>query len=431
MKNKGKKGLYIVIITLIFIALAACLIAIVLFPGKLENLFRPASLWDDETEQSDLWTSETKDTKEAESKFLESDTPDSETEPLETEAQSIAETEPLDYINYLEEGGIFELPISGASGYAAIQLNMRAEPDTNADLVKKLAPGSGFTILSESEDGDWWNVDTDGTTGWVYNRYCMINLPDVVPSIVYDDTNSYSSIFRTSGKDIPEITGEQLYNVYTYNERLGYDEYIMPVLYNMAKKVCSAQQKALSEGNTLVIYETYRPYEVQKKVVDQLTALTETDSQVSAGINTAPWSMEWFINTSISNHQKGYAMDVSMAKVDAVEIKLSGDYGYKDVTEYTLYSMPTAMHELSNAAVSMSQPVASKDKEAWKSVEPAESMNKEALLLRQYCTDAGLTPLASEWWHFNDLDCAADIDGKNPAGQFYIEACYSHMAESE
>ncbi len=427
MKRK-KKGIYIFIITLIFVIFLGVIAAVLLFRGSLGNIFQPESLWDEDTEQS---TGDIPEIEDTESETVDTALPESESTASESETQASTEaeteTETLQYANYLEESGVLELPVSGASGYAAIKLNLREKPDTNSALIKELAPGTGFTILSE--EGDWWNVEADGTTGWVYHKYCMINLPDVVPSIVYDDTNSYASIFRSSGKDIPEITGQQLYNVYTYNERLGYDEYIMPVLYGMAKKICAAQQKALSEGNTLVIYETYRPYEVQKQVVTQLTALTKTDEQVNAGINTEPWSMEWFINTNVSNHQKGYAMDVSLAKVDAREVKMSGIYGYEDVTEYTLHTMPTAMHELSNAAVSMSQPVSSKDAEAWKSVGPAETMNAEALLLRQYCTDAGLTPLASEWWHFNDLDCAGDIDGQNPAGQFYIESCYSRVAQ--
>ena len=39
----------------------------------------------------------------------------------------------------------------------------------------------------------------------------MINLPDVIPSIIYDDTNSYSSIFRSNGKDIDGITYKVMY----------------------------------------------------------------------------------------------------------------------------------------------------------------------------------------------------------------------------
>ena len=38
----------------------------------------------------------------------------------------------------------------------------------------------------------------------------MINLPDIIPSIIYDDTNSYSSLFKSSGIDIPNVTGKKL-----------------------------------------------------------------------------------------------------------------------------------------------------------------------------------------------------------------------------
>jgi len=31
-------------------------------------------------------------------------------------------------------------------------------------------------------------------------------------------------------------------------------------------------------------------------------------------------------------------------------------------------------------------------------------MTDDALKLQKCCTDAELTALASEWWHFNDLD---------------------------
>ena len=74
--------------------------------------------------------------------------------------------------------------------------------------------------------------------------------------------------------------------------------------------------------------------------------------------------------------------------------------------------MPTAMHELSAASAIFAAPVDSKSRTAWKSAAPAASMNKAALRLQNYCTRAGLTPLASEWWHFNDLD-SVDANASN------------------
>src|SRR5690606_27769076 len=99
-------------------------------------------------------------------------------------------------------------------------------------------------------------------------------------------------------------------------ERLAKDEYIMPVLYSMAPKIYMAQQLALLEGNALKIYESFRPYSTQESVVKSLMALAEDNPEVEAGINTPPWKMFWFIAEGVSNHQMGYAIDVSLVKVN-------------------------------------------------------------------------------------------------------------------
>ena len=57
----------------------------------------------------------------------------------------------------------------------------------------------------------------------------MINLPDVLPSIVYENPNAKASIFKICGKDIEGITGQKLYDGLFYNQRLGRDEYLMPI----------------------------------------------------------------------------------------------------------------------------------------------------------------------------------------------------------
>ena len=38
-------------------------------------------------------------------------------------------------------------------------------------------------------------------------------------------------------------------------------------------------------------------------------------------------------------------------------------------------------------------------------------MTESAIKLRDYCTGVGMSPLASEWWHFNDLDAREEIGG--------------------
>lgn len=320
----------------------------------------------------------------------------------------------------------FELPLNGSTGYASIAMNMVKSP-TSSTVVKKLSAGDGFRILEE--DGNWWKVKTGETTGYVKHKYCMINLPDIIPSIVYDDTNSYQSLFTSSYTAIPNVTGEKLYDVLAYNERLEKDEYRMPIIYAMAKKIMKAQQAALKDDYSLKIYETFRPYETQKKVSSNLKELMENNKDVYNGIYGGGWSEDWFIAQSISNHQRGVAMDVSLVKVEDTQIKTTGEYKYLEVTQYMEEEMPTKMHELSDKAVTFKYGVQTSSKTAWKSVPLATSMTEGAKRLQKYCTEADLTPLSSEWWHFNDLDAKQEIGSNYSTGRYYIEDGFSIVPE--
>ena len=338
-----------------------------------------------------------------------------------------------------------ELPVAGATGYAPVELFLwKDEPTTNACKVASsptkgtapvsavLYPGTAFMIIQES--GDWWQVRTEsrgdlgGKVGWVEHRYCFINLPDVIPSMVYNDTNSDSSVFMASYTEIPKITGKPLYNqsAMRNNTRLGREEYMMPVLYAMAKKVCKAQQNALAAGNTIVLYEGYRPYATQMKVVNGVRSLAAVNAKVQAGISTYPWSISWFIATGVSNHQQGYAMDVSLAKVYKSHVETIDGYSFVQVDEYQEYFMPTPIHELSMLACTYTAPV-NMFSDAWQSATMSASMSKNepAKKLQAYCTMAGMSPLASEWWHFNDLAAYSQIRAYHSAGNFEITDCLS------
>ncbi len=310
------------------------------------------------------------------------------------------------------------------------------EPTATDGIITTLPSGTPFTILNEVED--WWEISVeadyeveqeDGTvttehgklTGWVQHLTCLINLPDVIPSMLYDATNSYSSRFVTCGKAISGITAQALYPGATYNERLGEKEFNMPVLYSMAFRVCQAQRSALAEGNTLILYEGYRPHEVQTKVLGALSAMTRQDAEVKQAVTAPPWQISWFISGGYSNHQRGYAMDVGLAKVTSLEERSTGGHRYVRVKDYEMYQMPTPIHELSREAATFTKPVAINSTTAWKTAELSPGMNQEALALQRYCTGADLTPLASEWWHFNDLHTRELVFEVQGIGDFTID----------
>lgn len=334
---------------------------------------------------------------------------------------NVQETVPLEELEPIptpeKYEGDLELPINGATGYTSVDLNLKTSPNQDSETIETLNAGTAFTIIKE--EGKWWYVKDATSEGWIDNTYCFINLPDVIPSIAYDGSNTYSSKFVSSGIEIPGITGQTLYKGKAFNERFGKEEFIVPVLYSMSKKVHLAQQEALAHGDTLVIYEGYRPYSVQKAVVDALTSVAYEDVAVMAGINTAPWSTGWFIARNISNHQMGYAIDVTLAKVESKEDIAIGEYLVTDITDYTEYTMPTPIHELSLASITFTKPVPSSSPTAWKHAVLADTMNESAVTLQTYLTNAGLTPLASEWWHFNDLDAMIKTK-QNPSDGGYL-----------
>lgn len=332
------------------------------------------------------------------------------------------ESEPLLY-----EGDL-ELPVSGATGYASVRMDLKTTADAGSETILVLEAGTAFEVVEEA--GDWWYVQTATDSGWVQHLYCFINLPDVIPSIIYDNTNTYASKFVSSGKTIPGITGVALYDGKAYNMRLGMVSDIVPVLYSMSKKIYAAQQAALADGNTLVIYEGYRPYSVQKMTVDALTTLAAADPEVMAGINTHPWDTNWFIATSVSNHQMGYAIDVTLAKITEQQEIVIGDYAATAITGYTEYTMPTTIHELSMASDTFTGPVKSSSPTAWLQATLADTMNEAAILLQRYSTEAGLTPLASEWWHFNDLDARFATEGNSSKGEYLLDATMSVAPEA-
>lgn len=313
----------------------------------------------------------------------------------------------------------FELPVRGATGYAAATAIIRAENSNKSAKLGSIPAGGMFLILQE--DSPYMQVEYNNITGYVHRALVMVNLPDVIPSITYNATNGYSSIFKSSGYDLNNITSEKLYTGKTPNARLGYEEFNMPVLYNTAKKLAKAQQQALADGNCIILYEAFRPRAVQKLVNTELANLMASNKTVNKNINDGTWGKNWFIARSLSNHQMGFAMDVSLGKIQSSKALVVAEHAIRIPDEVQELPMPTAMHELSNKAVALARPVDSLSKTAWKNVPYAPSMTDAAKQLRDYFTENNMYPLASEWWHFNDLDARNEIKSiASPVGEFEI-----------
>ena len=310
--------------------------------------------------------------------------------------------------------GAFELPLAGATGFVTVKTALTPIEGRRAGTLK---PGQRFTI--EADEGKTWVVSSGALAGRLSSADVLLNLPDVIPSIVYDDVNGDAAIFTSSGVDLPGVTGKRLYVSKAFNPRLQVREHSMAVLYPMARKIQAAQRAALAKGETLIFYQAFRPHATQKKVSLALINLHKQNRKVRAGIDNSGWGLSSFIALNLSSHQLGTAIDVSLGKVTGEAMVQGADYTYTDV-QATEYAMQTPMHELSTASSTYTHPVRTKSGTAWKKAPLNPSMTKAARRLQQYAVAAGLTPLASEWWHFDDWDARKHIAGGSN-GRYFLE----------
>jgi D-alanyl-D-alanine dipeptidase len=302
------------------------------------------------------------------------------------------------------DGIPFELPLEGAIGFAAVKTQMQPYEDYDPGVLKA---GQFFRIVAD--EGETWVVQSGKYTGRVVAAQQLVNLPDIIPSIVYNDTNARASIFASSGKALAGITGERLYEVLAHNDRLDAEEFYMPVRYPMAAKIMTAQQAALANGETLIIYETFRPRDVQQAVDKALTKLYKSNKTVKKGIDKGGYGLSDFVATDLSRHQLGVAIDVTLGAITEDSLREGNEWTFRDPVAQEI-EMQTPMHELSAASVSMARPTSTKNgSQKWRDVPAAKTMTADAIRLRDYCVAAGLTPVSSQWWHFDDWDAYQQV----------------------
>ncbi len=297
--------------------------------------------------------------------------------------------------------GEFELPVVGSVGFAAVPITLRKVSGTTGG---RLAPGDWFTITAVK--GSDWIVVGEHSSGRLKSSLTLINLPDLIPSIVYTNSNSKASVFRSSAVALPGITGKRLYQARGFNDKLQQREYFMPVRFPVAQRIQVAQSEALDHGQSLVIYEAFRPADVQHEVGATLTRLAHDNATVRSGLTGGGWGLSSFIALNLSNHQLGVAIDATLGKVTDTTIRNGRDYRYTEVT-VTELPMQTPIHELSRASTSYAYPVRTKTGDAWRTAPLNPKMTSAAKKLRRYAIDAGLRPISSEWWHFEDIEARA------------------------
>lgn len=147
----------------------------------------------------------------------------------------------------------------------------------------------------------------------------------------------------------------------------------LPVLASepTAKKLALANAALRPHGLHLLIWDAYRPPEVQWRIFQ----LFQSEQYV------ADPRKKW------SKHCYGRAVDLTMADMDNHPV-----------------AMPSALDDFTSKAAA-----------TYTGSDPAIRRNLE--LLQKVMKDAGFSIYADEWWHFNDLSDPAALQGKPVFGK--------------
>ena len=273
-----------------------------------------------------------------------------------------------------------------------------------SEVIGKAQAAKALCVLDEQEG--MFRVRIGDLEGYIDSNYCLINLPEYLEDLcLYNITNSYSSLFMAHEYELPTVTGKVLPG---YGKvRLQKDQYLVPLLYPVAKRLETAAQSAIEQGYKLKIYDAYRPRKATQAAYNQAIGLKDqpipettytgkvmtdlprlstetpaegqlsTDSSAKEPVLTygdlmtdfGRYPMNYFLAAGKSRHNRGIAVDLTLT----------------DLSTGRDLKMQTSMHDLS-----------------WYSENARD--NKNARLLSSIMEGVGFQGLKSEWWHFHDIE---------------------------
>ncbi len=248
--------------------------------------------------------------------------------------------------------------ITNAPIYDAFE-NTRTGVSTRSAEIGKV-----FTI--NGSNGDYWSIEYNGSCGWIESKYMAINLKDYIPNMEYNITNLSGNTDRVyydglaAPLDVPGATGVKFYSS-------EYSSFV-PAVYSFAQKLKNANTSARNAGDTLVVYDVYRPNSV---------SLFERD-RIQEMYNSYPLQDRL---GSIGNY---YASESSHNYGCAIDIAIKNQTGPSPINEMSLR---------------------------------AGNSNAVSNRLKGYMSSAGLSPYDGEWYHFSDSSCRNTIKSKTNASQ--------------
>ena len=220
----------------------------------------------------------------------------------------------------------------------------------------------------------------------------LVNLPDVLPQAAYDVVYSYAATSNCGGENLPGVTGQHV-DGYAYGMQpsayWASDRFAVPCAYRTALKARAASDALNEAGWRLLVYDAYRPMTAQYQLASALTEAFAENPAVQEALGG--WSVDWFVAPGASGHNFGADIDAGVCDWEGNPAALPSAFDSFDATgRLTDYPVEDSAIDPSSYR--------------WTVYE-----SDACMALHEAFRAAGFTELASEWWHFGDLETEAAI----------------------
>ena len=279
----------------------------------------------------------------------------------------------------------FEKDVKGATVWPMVNIDFYKNSN-GTSKIGTIPQGTALKAIDmtnkNNESKSYVKVKYNNKEGYINGWLTMINLPDVIPSALYNITNASSSLFISRGHNLSGVTGKDIYGTDWHSN-------MAPIRIETAKKIQKAQNAALAHGNKIKIYDSFRPWTVQRKVADAVNGnwFTGKTYYITKDFDNKK-NTNGYYQTYIGDY-KGWFIASATSKPSSHNVAKAIDTTMVFSDDNQEIPTQSKMHELSGNSIPS---------------QAAVDNNKGELALNYLFTNSGFYFLPSEWWHFEDVN---------------------------
>ena len=279
----------------------------------------------------------------------------------------------------------FEKDVKGATVWPMVNIDFYKNSN-GTSKIGTIPQGTALKAIDmtnkNNESKSYVKVKYNNKEGYINGWLTMINLPDVIPSALYNITNASSSLFISRGHNLSGVTGKDIYGTDWHSN-------MAPIRIETAKKIQKAQNAALAHGNKIKIYDSFRPWAVQRKVADAVNSnwFTGKTYYITKDFDNKK-NTNGYYQTYIGDY-KGWFIASATSKPSSHNVAKAIDTTMVFSDDNQEIPTQSKMHELSGNSIP---------------TQAAVDSHKGELALNYLFTNSGFYFLPSEWWHFEDVN---------------------------